>query len=163
MFAVRLANSKSITISDDHRRRLWYTAPKTAWEQNSSLTTGWSSIYEFATARTIGVTVVGVAAHSSSFLGVMAVDFELGSLSRMLNTSLLHTDATWAYIVERSNGRLLGVTSNDVLYDKDADGSFLDQRLSATASQHPSVAASAQVLASRGWPAIFHQNLTAAR
>ena len=117
-------------------------------------------MYEFSTSQAIGIYVLGIAARSGTFHGVFAVDFELGSVSTLLNTSLARPggDVAWAYIVERENGKLLGASAGDVLYDKSLPGSFTDQRLSATASRHPSIAASAQLLVAQGWPAMNYQN-----
>jgi hypothetical protein len=128
---------------------------------DSNVTTGWSGIYEFATSQAVGLTAMGVATYRGVFLGVFAVDYELGSISSMLNLTVVGSQGTWAYIVERSNGKLLGVTTGDKLYDKAAPGPFLSQRLSAAASANPSIAASAQLLAGEGWPERYKRNVSA--
>jgi hypothetical protein len=100
----------------DHRVRPWYVASKQAWLANSSLSTGWSSVYEFSTNSAIGITVTGVAARDGVFRGVFAIDYELGGINALLNRSLARSgvrpaETGWAYIVERANGKLLGATS----------------------------------------------------
>jgi serine/threonine protein kinase len=141
----------------DHRARPWYREAKEAWEANSSHVVSWSNIYEFSTNQAIGITVMGAAVHNSEFLGVYAIDFELGGLSGQLNISVHrqrgNTErSAFAYIVERQSGKLLGTTTGDTLYDNSLATSFAEQRLSATASRHPSIATSAELLAADEWP-----------
>ena len=86
---------------------------------------------------------------------MIAVDFELAGVSEVLNRSLAGT-TSWAYIVERggpSTGKLIGTSFGAALLDDNGD------RSSATAfEQHESQRASAQALASDGWPAKFLTN-----
>lgn len=143
----------------DHRARLWYREAKAAWE-DSGTSVSWSSIYEFSTNAAIGITVMGSATRNNTFFGVYAIDFELGGLSEQLNTPAIRAAAeerstAWAYIVERRNGKLLGATSLDQLYNNSFPGRFTEQRLSAASSRHPSIAASAVLLEAEGWPETY--------
>eukprot|EP01043_Picozoa_sp_COSAG02_P002144 COSAG02_NODE_49_length_45106_cov_298.436177_1_plen_422_part_00 len=100
----------------DHRARQWYIGAKQAWLANTSLTTGWSSVYESITGSAIGITATGVAARDGIFRGVFAIDYELGGINALLNQSLARSGVQveqtgWAYLVERANGKLLGATS----------------------------------------------------
>jgi len=109
----------------DPRGRPWYKSQKAAWLASKTVKTGWSDIYEFSTSKAVGVTATGAAvrynssANSTELLGVVAVDYELGAINSFINDSLAGAPEgiTWAYIVERANGKLLGISTADKLYD----------------------------------------------
>ena len=88
--------------------------------------------------------------------GVLAVDFELAGVSAVLNSSLAG-GTSWAFIVERSGpsaGKLIGTSFGAALLDDNGDRSSA----TSTFEQHESQRASAQALASDGWPAQFLTN-----
>ena len=86
-----------------------------------------------------------VAASPSGVVeGVFAADYELWMISSLLNISLAGSakgkGRSFAYIVEAASGKLIGSSAGERLYNA-------PERVSASASIHPSIAASAAVLA----------------
>ena len=75
--------------------------------------------------------------------GVFAADYELWMISSLLNSSLAGSakgkGQSFAYIVEAASGKLIGSSAGERLYNA-------PERVSASASIHPSIAASAAVL-----------------
>ena len=144
----------------DHRLRPWYIQGKANWDAQRQRH-AWSDVYEFATSSQPGITATAAAVNSSGgLLGFLTSDYELTEINKLLAESLEDADKwglegrVWAYVVEASNGKLLGVAPAEPLFDASADRSeeLLDRRLSAVDSSHESVAASGRLLQRQGWP-----------
>ena len=135
----------------DHRVRGWYKAARNEGKS-------YSSMYEFATSQALGLTAMALARDSDGVLqGVLAIDYDVGALSDTLTRSLNGHPNSWAFALERSNGKLVAISPAERLYDRSAiverGASFLDSRLSAVDSLQLSIAAAAVYLGGRNWPA----------
>ena len=147
----------------DPRHRTWYKQQRRDYLDGGK-TTGWSSMYEFSTSKALGLSAMAVAADpdTEELLGVFAIDYDVGAISSIITGSLSGVGA-WTFAVERSNGKLVGISTGEQLYNRSAltkNGgtlSFFESRLSAVASNHSAVAAAAAMLADQGWPELHHR------
>ena len=91
----------------------------------------------------------------------MIPDYDVGALSSQINASL-SGESSWGFVVERSNGMLVGISSGEKLYDFDVARAldFSHSRLSAVSSRHSGIAAAAATLAAAGWPGGVHHHST---
>jgi hypothetical protein len=145
----------------DPRHRSWYKEMKAAYLDGNAADGMYSSAYEFATTQALGLTaMVPALGMSSEFLGVFAIDYDVGQLSSQINASL-SGDSSWGFAVERSNGLLVGTSSGEKLYDKAVadESGFYQSRLSAVNSRHSGIAAAAATLAAADWPGdVYHRS-----
>ena len=140
----------------DHRIRQWYREAISAWtlaEPGDKRLSTWSSVYPFISAGTLGLTAMQTVfqADGTTPEAVFAVDFTLSMISTVVEESLAGSDRSFAYLVETLpgvSGLLIGASSLEPLTDNTG------ARLSAVASAHPHIRASAAVLAGMGWTTI---------
>ena len=137
----------------DHRVRPWYRAAIAKW-LNDAVKSSWSTVYVFSTSGELGVTAMQTMVQADGTPdSVFAVDFELGSISGLLNTSLVGTGTAFAYIVETApdySGTLIGISTKESLQTS------AGQRRRAVDASNRYIAESAAILASRNWPADRH-------
>ena len=132
-----------LLCTDDARVRPWYRQAISYFDADGS-TTSWSSPYPFTTTGELGLSAMTVVTSPSGVVeGVFAADYELWMISSLLNSSLAGSakgkGRSFAYIVEAASGKLIGSSAGERLYNA-------PERVSASASIHPSIAASAAVL-----------------
>jgi hypothetical protein len=135
----------------DHKARPWYKQCKYHLAE-------YSKPYEFSTSQSLGLTAMAAARdETGELLGVFAIDYEVGGLSTVLNRSL-SGPGSWGYAVERSNGKLVALSTAESLYNSTLSKvvGFSASRLSATAAGHSSIAVSATILAALDWPTGFY-------
>ena len=116
-------------------------------------------MYEFSTSQALGLSAMAVAANPDTreLLGVFAIDYDVGAISSVISSTLSGA-GSWTFAVERSNGKCVGISTGEQLYNRSAltkhggTLNFFQSRLSAVDSSHPSIAAAATMLAARGWP-----------
>lgn len=129
----------------DPRVRPWYTE-----EMARTTETGWSSVYVFSGSDELGITRTAKMYRDtamSTHLGVLAADFELAGISSILNDTVAGT-GSWAFVVERSTGKLLGTTFGAPL--RDGTGERADMAAAGVAST--TIIAAAAWLGANGWP-----------
>eukprot|EP01043_Picozoa_sp_COSAG02_P047130 COSAG02_NODE_4484_length_5303_cov_2.581476_1_plen_1365_part_00 len=135
----------------DHKARPWYKQCKYSGAK-------WSSPYEFATSQSLGLTAMATAkGPTGDLLGVLAIDYEVGGLGALLSQSLRRLGA-WGYAVERSNGKLVAISTGETLYSSTMVETvgFSESRLSAINASHESIAVSATMLAALEWPENYY-------
>eukprot|EP01043_Picozoa_sp_COSAG02_P028160 COSAG02_NODE_1694_length_11277_cov_36.084855_8_plen_1845_part_00 len=145
----------------DPRVRGWYQQLQLAWLSNGTRAV-FSSMYEFATSQALGISATAAMLNTQNELvGVYAVDYDVGTLSAVVNRSITasmeHIARAWTFAVERDNGKLVAISTGDKLYDKqamiDRGVSFSDSRLNAVDASHASIREVARMLAADNWPA----------
>ena len=135
----------------DHKTRPWY-------KQCKYYGAKWSSPYEFATSQSLGLTAMAKAkGPTGDLVGVLAIDYEVGGLSALLSQSLPRLGA-WGYAVERSNGKVVAISTGETLYSSSMVSTigFSESRLSAINASHKSIAVSATILAALDWPEDYY-------
>lgn len=137
----------------DHRVRPWYREAIAAWLYDQAQSS-WSSVYVFSTSGQLGVTAMQTMAQTDGTVdAVFAIDFALGDISGLLNSSLNGIGASFAYIVEVGpmvSGLLVGLSTEEALRTS------AGERRSALEASHSHIAESAAILASLDWPGEKH-------
>ena len=136
----------------DPRERAWYTEEMARAED-----AGWSSVYVFSTSGELGVTRTAKMKRDSDTdpIGVLGVDFELSSISNILNATLSGTDNGWAFVVERSGddaGLLLGSSFGTPLRGGSGERCYAHDTSTTSCPDLPeTIAACARHLHAEGW------------
>lgn len=139
----------------DPRLRPWYTEEL----GRSGSQAGWSSVYVFSGSGNLGITRTAKMARDSALTelhGVLAADFELGGLSRILNDTLARDskgDGSWAFVAERSGGargKLVATSFGAALRLDGGERSDVSSLSDEGAAFSESVAAAARYLDARG-------------
>ena len=136
----------------DPRLRPWYKTAVDKWQRSGSQV-AWTPIYKFSTTGKLGVTASGVFVANNTIKGVVAVDYDLSTISAVLKRSLTGR-SSWAYLVERTGpfaGFLVAATSIPMQKERMlANHSF--------GAQFPTIVLSAEMLQTVGYAPLlrFH-------
>lgn len=99
----------------DPRQRPWYIQQENRM-RDRHMSLGWSSVYEFSSGG-LGITATGSMGMSAGN-GVFGIDYGLDDIQHLLTQdtrSFASAGGTWAFIVEASNGFVVGSTSGEAL------------------------------------------------
>jgi hypothetical protein len=129
----------------DHRARGWYQETKRAGK------TIWSSIYEFASTKELGLThCQPVYDNENKFSGVLAIDYTLGIIDSFLKEEFSTGDRD-VFLVEKDTGFLVASSALDPLL-RVHDGIQKLTRVPAVNSTNTMIMTVSRFLASRDWP-----------